>query len=117
MEPVVCEVVEVPLRAVGEDAGVALRQGFRPALHVAEQLFFGLLAHSNSAQVTLDLDRGEAGLDVDAPAATDLCLKLDNIEVALAQVEAAVEQQSLDVGLLVGLRLRRAGSKATDKCP
>ena len=68
----------------------------------------------------LSLDQFDAAqqllADIDAPAAANLGLKLDNVEVAFAEVEAAVEQKGLDVGLYVGLCLRRARGEAASEC-
>ena len=69
------------------------------------------------AQVALDLDDGQAGLDVDAPPAADLRFELDVDEVVFAQVQAAIEEDRLDVSLDVGLSSHRAaGELAREDC-
>ena len=108
--------VQAPLRAVREDARIPLRERSGAGANVAGELRLGLLAYACAAQVAFDLDGGEAGLDVDAPAAADLDLELGLDEVLFTEVEAAVEQQGADIGLDIGFGSGRAAGEQADEC-
>ena len=89
------EVVEVPLRAVGEHPHVALLQGRSAGRDVAGELLHGVGSNVAYAQVPLHLEHGEPNLDIDPPALASGRLQHDLIEVLIAQIERGRGQQQV----------------------
>ena len=69
-----------------------------PAGHVPGELLRRILDDGGLAEILLDLDDGEADLDVYAPVARDWRLQLD-VKVVLCQAKPAGEEQLANVGL------------------
>lgn len=101
----VTRLIGVPLRSVGHHADVALPQLARALRDVAGQLLLGLCTGLAFAEILLDLDHGEADLDVDASAVPDLCLQRHDL--LGIEPQRSGEQQLTHVGLHHRLGPRR----------
>lgn len=87
-----------PQLAVGHQTREAPLQLVLASLQVAAQLLGGQFERPGLVEVSLDLEDGAAGFDVDAPTALDWGLERDFSQVVLLQVQGRLEEQLSDVG-------------------
>ena len=102
LQGIPAQVIQPPLRAVGQDADVAA-QHLGALLDIAGELFFGFLENS-AGQVLLDLDHALTDFDIDPPAAFDRGFRFHRFVV---EPNVGGDQQRVDVGLDRGFRPRR----------
>jgi hypothetical protein len=107
VQPATGEVVQVPLRTVGEHPHIPLLQPAALGLHISGELDLSVRPHRAHPKVPLDLEHRAAYLDVDPTPIPHGRLQHDLGQLVLVQLQRRRQQQRVQIRL--DIRLGPAG--------